>query len=276
VIDALSFFGHYPFRKLFIEDLDELIKFMSSKGFQELYVAYLPSLFYRDPLEANRIAREICEKSPGKTRSLRISLLAGYNPSYLPVNKSFIEKIIDPLYKAYILAPAYHGFKLSSRETLRFIEYMCSIDKRIVILDLLEDIREMHRAYIFRYLIKEDHLYQFVKNLDEICSRKILLASFRYDLLRKYLDKISEKELFVDVSSDTLYGYQYDRVKELVDLLGEDLLLLSTKTPISYPEAAVFRVYYSEISDSAKEKILRRNAIYFYGKWDYLWSQQET
>jgi hypothetical protein len=266
VIDALSFFGHYPFRRLFIEDLDELIKFMSSKGFQEIHVAYLSSLFYRDPLEANRIAREIFDKTLEKTRSVEISLLAGYNPGYLPVNKFFIEKIIDPFYKAYVLAPAYHGFKLSSRETLRFIDYMCGIDKKIVILDLLEDIREMHRAYILRYLIKEDHLYQFLKNLDETCSRKILLSSFRYDLLRKFLDKISEKELFVDVSSDTLYGYQYDRVKELVDSLGEDLVILSTKTPISYPEAAVFRVAYSDISDSAKEKILRRNAIYFYGK----------
>ncbi len=266
MIDALAFFGQYPFRKLFIEDLVDVVSYLMKKGFEKIYVAYISSLFYRDPLEANRIAEKIFREAIDKVSIPRTYLLAGHNPSYLPTNKFFLEKLLDPVYKAYIIAPAYHGFNIGSRDTIRFIEYMCGENKRVVILDLLEDLREMHRGYILRFLIKKGQFEQFLRSIDKICGRKILLSSFRYDLLRDYLGKISDLEIYVDVSSDTLYGYQYDRVRELVSSLGEDLVLLATKTPISYPEASLYRVIYSDLPSGAKEKILWRNSIDFYEK----------
>ena len=264
MIDALSFFGSYPFRRLFAESLAEVATHMRSKGFKKIYLINFSSLFYRDPFKANRIALNIYRRERENIKDVEIDLLGGTNPSYVAINNIDIEEIVEPYFRAYVMSPAYHGFRLDAKGSIKLVEDLCSQGRKIVILDLLEDIREMHRAYKLIYMVKDEHLERFLRNIDKICGKKILLASFRYELLKNNLARISDLELYVDTSSDTLYGYQYDRVRELVDSIGEDLVVLATRTPIAYTEAAVFRVIYSDIADSAKKKILYDNALKYY------------
>ncbi len=264
MIDALSFFGSYPFRRLFTESMAEVASHMRSRGFKKIYLIYFLSLFYRDPFEANRAALNIYRMKRRNIKDVEIDLLGGINPSYITIDKVNIEEIVEPHFKAYVMSPAYHGFRLDARGSIKLVEDLCSQGRKVIILDLLEDIREMHRAYKLIYMVKDEHLKSFLRNIDKTCGKKILFASFRYELLKNNLARISDLELYVDTSSDTLYGYQYDRVRELVDSIGEDLVVLATRTPIAYTETAVFRVIYSDITGSAKKKILYDNALKYY------------
>lgn len=151
MIDALSFFGSYPFRRLFAESLAEVATHMRSKGFKKIYLINFSSLFYRDPFKANRIALNIYRRERENIKDVEIDLLGGINPSYITINNIDIEEIVEPYFRAYVISPAYHGFRLDAKGSIKLVEDLCSQGRKIVILDLLEDIREMHRAYKLIY-----------------------------------------------------------------------------------------------------------------------------
>lgn len=263
MIDALSFFGPYPFRRLSPGDLAGVAEVLARHGFRRAYVLYLPSLFYRDVYEGDREALELYRGSSGRL-VIDTRLLAGINPVYTPLDKRSVEALVDGLFTAYVTSPTYNGYRLDSPAVLRSIERLCSEGARVVLIDLLEDLREMHRAYRLRYLVTRDVFKSFLRKIGVECRRRLMLSSFRYEIIREGIDRVSDLELYVDISSDTLYGYQYDRVRELVEALGPDLLVLSTRTPIAYPTASLYRVLYSEISERDKEKILWQNTERFY------------
>lgn len=266
MIDALSFFGVYPFRRVWPIDIEEVTNLLKKHGFKKIYIAYMLSLFYRDFYEANKEAEENFNKA--KNLAINTILLPSINPDYMPLNKSFLKDLLEnKFFQGYVTAPAYQGYKIDSLKTIRVFERLCEYDKRVIIIDLLEDIREMHRAYKMRHVITKESLKNFIDKIDRICERKILLTSFRYDLLKEVENKISEKEFFIDTSSDTLYGPQYDRIKELTESIGHDLIVLATKTPLTYPSVSIYRVLYSDISDSFKKDILERNILRFYGSY---------
>lgn len=267
MIDSLSFFGSYPFRRIPTRDLKDLIFYLSQKGFSRIYTIRFSSIFYRDPLEGNREALEELRSLRDKfsTHTL-VRLIGGFNPLYIPQKRDLVRRALERDFIAYLVAPAYHGFRLDSRDTLRFIEIAVEENFRVLILDLLEDLREFHRGILFKYLVKRDTFKSFLEKIDKSFSKKIMLASFRYDLVREFSSRIADLEFFVDVSSDTFYGSQYDRVRELVESVGEDLVVLSSRTPLAYPEVSLYRVLYSDIDDSVKKKILYENPLKFYGE----------
>jgi len=267
VIDALAFFGHYPFRRLSPRSLAGVAHYLGSKSFSRIYAACFSSIFYRDPLEGNREALEEFSASRDRIpRGVEVRILGGFNPTYIGPRKELVEKALERGFAAYLVAPAYHGFKIDSKEVLRFLEIAHELGVRVVFLDLLEDPREAHRGYILRYAVKRESFKRFISKLDRSFSREIMLASFRYDLLRENLDRLADLELYIDVSSDSFYGPQYDRLKEVVEAVGEDLVVASTRAPLAYPEASIYRVIYSNINDSSKDRILSRNPLEFYEK----------
>jgi len=265
VIDALAFFGSYPFRRLKLKKLVEVVRHLREKRFEGVYIAHFGSVFYRDPLEGNREALEEYVSSRDEIpKDVSVRVLGGFNPAYIQMKRRFVEEAVSRTFAAYIIAPAYHGFRLDSKEVFKFLDIVYDLGLKVVILDLLEDLREFHRAYTFKYIIKKKHFASFLSGLDKGFRKMIMLASFRYDLLRDSLSRLAELEIYIDISSDSFYGPQYDRVKEVVEAVGDDLVMLSTRTPLAYTEASVFRVLYSDIDSSSKEKILNINAAKFY------------
>ena len=260
MIDVLSFFDEYPFRRLPKTGLGDISRDLCELGFEKIIAVSFKVLFYRDVYEADR---EILERNRDMVKSIKcpkIFIALGANPEYTVFPKDLLK---EKTRRIFVLAPAYQGFRLDSGASIRFLEGIAENESRIIIIDLLEDYREFHRGYRLRYLIKHEYLENFLRRIDRSLSKRVILAGFRYDLLQRVFKEISEKEILVDVSSDTLYGPQYDRVRELVSSVGDDLVVLGTRYPIANPLASVLRVLFSDLSERSKEKILRGNAEKF-------------
>lgn len=255
MIDALCFTGYYPFRKLAISRLSEVVSKLANEGFDHIFVLHLNSLFHRNPWLAND---ELVHESKEVTTRVKVSLIAGVNPEYATTR----ERLVDykNTFKAVLIAPLYHGFKLRGKPVENLLKMLKDLELALVILGYLEDPREMHRAYRPRYRIAVDDLKVFIKYVKDLGYSRVLLSSIPSNTLFPLLSGISDTSIYVDVSSDSLYGPVYDYVKTVVESAGEDLVVFSSKTPLTYTKAVLFKVIYSDISEKAKKKILEENA----------------
>jgi len=93
VIDALSFFGVYPFRRVWPINIEEVTNLLKKHGFKKVYIAYMLSLFYRDFYEANKEAEENFNKA--KNLAINTILLPSINPDYTPLDKSFSKDLLE-------------------------------------------------------------------------------------------------------------------------------------------------------------------------------------
>jgi hypothetical protein len=91
VIDALSFFGVYPFRRVWPLNIEEVTNLLKKHGFKKVYIVYMLSLFYRDFYEANKEAEEHFNKGEESCDQRYSSFI--YNPDYMLLNKVF-QKIL--------------------------------------------------------------------------------------------------------------------------------------------------------------------------------------
>jgi len=259
LIDVLTFSGNYPFRKLLYTKLCDVAKLMLEEGFEIIFNARIESLFYRDFMEANKdLLKEVNELSKQQPNSIQIKPLACFNPDYI-LDRNIINEV-SKSFAGVVIAPLYHGFKLSSKKVSRFLRYASELNLPILILGYLEDIREMHRAYRFRYPLKLDDLKTFLQEVKLFGYEKIVLLSFPYQFLVESSNLIANTSIYVDISSHDIYGGVYDHIKNLVNIFGEDHIVFSSKAPLSYPKAVLFKVLYSDISDKAKRKIVGENA----------------
>ena len=264
MIDALCFTGHYPFRKLSPEKLDEIIVKYKSLGFKAIAIMKFEALFFRDTDIANKIL--LRDLKQVKNKDVKIYPIASLNPLYFVDIKNLIKDYHSNGFKAIDISPPYHGFSLKSRRLINFAIQVLKYNMPLIILNLIEDIREMHRAYKFRYRIKIDELCAFLNEVNtKIKNAKILLASFSSREL-KQVRSLYKGDLFVDISHQYILGQPIDDIKILVELYGEDNVLFSSCFPLKYIHPAIYKVMYSDVNDRIKMKILEINAKRFYGE----------
>jgi len=81
LIDALSFIGHYPFRKLRMEDLNRVINKYVELNFKAIALVRLESLFYRNTNVANKMLLD--DLKSVSSEELKIYPLAALNSDTL-------------------------------------------------------------------------------------------------------------------------------------------------------------------------------------------------
>jgi predicted TIM-barrel fold metal-dependent hydrolase len=258
LIDALSFIGKYPFRKVSASILD-IVRVHEVLGFTDVFIGSFSSLFYRDFNEGNGELLEELARFPREQSSIKIHIVAGVNPTYLSGVRDVCK--LREHYSAILMSPLLHGFDLAARRVLRVVETASKCDLPVLILGYLEDPREMHRAYRFRYRLNVERVKRFLDLLKKSqITPKLALISFPSKLLLEVASELNKLSIYVDVSSDDVYGPIYDYVKLLVDSVGEDLVVFASKAPLTYLKAVLFKVIYADIEERVKEKILVHNA----------------
>jgi len=259
--DPLSFSGVYPFRRLGGQ-LRETCRKLREFGFQETHALGFGSLFYRDVWEGNR---EVLREIEGVRCGIGLNPLAGVNPLYSG-DRVIRAELQDSGFRAAVLAPQYHGFRPQSPRSLRVLALLEELGFPIVLLDSLEDPREWHRAYLFKYSVRVEDLRDFLRQLRlRDFKGKLLLALPRFQLIKDNADLLRALEVYVDVSHDSVLGPPYDQVKWVVENLGEEAVVLSSRSPMAYISALMAKVLHSGIGEEAKLKVLSRNVRKFYG-----------
>jgi len=134
----------------------------------------------------------------------------------------------------------------------------------LIVLNLIEDIREMHRTYRFRYKLTVSEISEFLSEVSKrVKEVKILLSNFATRELRELRSRY-KGDVFIDIAHQYVLGPPVDDVKLLIKLYGEDKVLLSTCFPMKYIHPAVYKVIYSEVDEGVKMKVLELNAKKFY------------
>ena len=262
MIDALSFLGHYPFRKLRVEKLDEVVNKYIKLGFKAIALMKLESLFYRNSRVANReLLRDL---EIVKDRGVNVYPLASLNPEYFVNVKDVVEECCESGFKAIVISPPYHGFKLRSRKAVNFAIQVLDYGLSLIVLNLIEDVREMNRAYKFRYRLTMSEVSDFLNEVNKrVKEVKILLSNFTARELKELRSKY-RGEVFVDIAHQYVLGPPIDDVELLVELYGEERVLLSTCFPMKYIHPTIYKVIYSKVDEGVKMKILELNARKFY------------
>jgi len=258
VIDAFTLTGHYPFRRI-KASLENITGILEKEGFTDIFTVSFGALFYRNFNEGNRELLEEVVKTQLNRGRLRVHLLAGINPFYIS-NISEIKEL-SSRYRAVVISPLYQGFNISSRRVIHIVKTASEANLPVIILGYLEDPREMHRAYRFRYALSSEKVkafFELLRNTRE--ELKVAFISFPFKILSELSSEISKFSVYIDVSSNDVYGPMYDYVKLLVDSIGEDLVIFASKTPLTYLKSILYKVLYSDIEESKKYKILLYNA----------------
>jgi predicted TIM-barrel fold metal-dependent hydrolase len=144
------------------------------------------------------------------------------------------------------------------------LRWAADLGAPVVLLCAVEDLRGAHRAYRFRYRVGERGLAGFLE-LVRRAGARVMLSHAEFNLLEKLAGAIAAASALADVASNTVCGPPFDRVRRLVELLGEDRVALSTGAPLNYPLVPIFKVLYSSVDERAKRKILCDNALKLYG-----------
>ncbi|ABW01736.1 amidohydrolase 2 [Caldivirga maquilingensis] len=257
MIDALCMSGAYPFRYLSMST-EAVASKLASEGFKHCLMFNLTALFHRDPWWANV---EFAREDPKVDCS--IHKLAVFNPDY--EDKLRIREYSRMGYVGFVTSPIYHGYRLMRRSVISNLTEALS-HGAVVILNLLEDLRQMHRAYSFRYRIMLGELSEALKNIvnkgdGEV---KVLLSHFPYNDLAG-LRSLYNGDVYVDFASSQVLGAPYNHVEELVKLYGASRLVLSTGFMMKYPKSSILKLQLSKIQDKDKEAISSVNAGRLYG-----------
>jgi len=263
LIDALTFTGSYPFRRV-RAGIEDVVNVLRPEGFTDIFTLRFEALFYRDFNEGNKDLLNEYRGRDWSEHGVRVHLLAGLNPFYISsINE--IKNILED-FKAVVLAPLYQGFNISAKRVINIVRAANNPNLPVIIFGYLEDIREMHRAYRFRYSLGIDNVKEFLELLKKSCSdARVALISFPFKTLSALANELSKLSVYIDVSYEDIYGPMYDYVKALVNMVGEDLVIFASKTPLTYVKSVLFKALYSEISSDAKTKILKHNAKKFFG-----------
>jgi len=256
IVDALAFLGLHPLRGSGTESPVELERALQRAGIEKAYVVGLESLFRRNPWLANELQARRLTSSRGLTP------LAGVNPLYT-VDRERLEWLRELGFKGLVVAPLYHGFNSRSATVGRLLRWAADLGTPVILLCTLEDLRGAHRAYRFRYRVGEKELAGFLEHVKRAGAR-VMLSHAEFNLMEKLAGTIKAAGAFVDVASNTVYGPVYDRVRALVELFGEDRVVLSTGAPLNYPLVPIFKVLHSGVDGQAKRRILCDNAQEFY------------
>jgi len=257
IVDALAFLGVHPLRGSGTESPSELERELQRAGIGKAYVVGLESLFRRNPWPANELhARRLAS-------SRILTPLAGVNPLYA-LDREQLERLLELGFKGLVLAPLYHGFSPRSAAAGRLLKWAADLGAPVILLCALEDLRGAHRAYRFRYKVGERELAGFLERAERAGAR-VMLSHAGFNLVEKLAGAVKAAGALVDVASNTVYGPVYDRVRALVELFGEDRVVLSTGAPLNYPLVPIFKVLYSSVDWQVKRKVLGFNALKFYG-----------
>jgi predicted TIM-barrel fold metal-dependent hydrolase len=257
MIDALCMSGSYPFRHLTMSTR-AVAERLASEGFRECFMFNLTALFHRDPWWGNLdFTREETEAD------CRVHKLAVFNPDY--EDRVRVREYVKMGFVGFVTSPIYHGYRLTGRRVLGNLAEALN-NGALVILDLVEDPRQLHRAYAFRFRLRLGELSDALRRLSSGIEGevRILLSHFPYsDLVN--LRNLYSGPVYVDLASSQVLGAPYSHVEELVKLYGSSNVVLSTGFMMKYPKSSVLKLQLSKIPDEDKGKIANLNAHRLYG-----------
>ncbi len=251
-IDVNCLWGSWPFRKLYKNRFEDLLKIHSETGIGGGYVSCMNSIFYNDPFEGEADLHEILQGSGAYRQLLTV------NPT-LPAYESDVEKGVERFgVKGVRIYPGYHNYRLDDP----CMEGLCALLRKyrlpLMLTMRLEDER-LDYLYLPRRIAVPDELLKFAGSVRDI---PILIMNLRYGEILSCEDAIrNQPNLYIDTSGikDPVAS-----LEEITKHIGDRKILYGSQYPLNALKSTLYEVTMAEIPRESKDRILYRNADDFF------------
>jgi len=253
IIDSCTYIGHWPFRKLICETLDEVASLAEKNGITHILTSNLNAIFYIDPMEGNRELIEQCRAYTGKVTVLPFAVI---DPTYIEWERD-LRECADMGFKGIQLVPQYHGY---SPERAAPLYRLCARLGLAVKIDTgFENIRQRAKNDV-HFDLTPDEIAALIETCDDVTTVVSMLQTMSLGRLGEIIN--ARDNVFANiVYLDSFTNGQLEA--GLKDYTSKKLCF-GTQSPFRYAEPQFVKLFASDgigvaLDDNARENILATN-----------------
>lgn len=251
IIDANTYIGHWPFRRLRYNTVEGLVKLMDRCGVDKTVCGSINSVFYKDCQEGNEELAEDVDEYPE-----RIIPFATVNPAYVAWREDLERSVKDLGMKGLRIYPLYHNYSLADPRLGELLKEAAALRVPVEIPLRIVDVRQRHWMDVTRTLTL-DEVAGLVKAYPE--NHFILLNGIGYE--KTQFAEMKQNNYRIEISRLTVLLTK--TIPRLIETLGASKLVFGTGMPFSYPEPALLKMELLEAGLEVKEAIYWRNLAEF-------------
>jgi hypothetical protein len=223
-------------------------------GIGRMVMGSVPAITYVSPQPANEaLARELA--ALGDAGIISAAVL---NPAY-PGAERDLRRCADLGFGALKLYPTYHGFDLTSHETVRLADLATERGWPVLVVARIEDERHHHPLMQVPALAIEQAI-TFARN---VSAAQVVLCAGTAPEVTSFLQGVHHDRATAEVS--WIKG-PLNAIEDLVGHVGHERLLFGSHAPFIYPQVSVAKVAEAFISEEQKAAILHGNAARVLGR----------
>ena len=253
IVDANTWIGHWPFRRIRLADAAGLGQLMARTGTDVALVSPLSGPFYLDPLTG---VEEMLEDEGWD--GARMRPLAVVNPHFPGWREDLRTMATDMGCVALRLIPNYHDYSLYSDEAVQAAQAATDLGLPVVVTVRMHDERSHHRRIYMPPVPVED--IRFLMRM--VPQGRYLLSQVTF---WEAAGLLSEMDLVADAGWEMSYKPPAFVVERVVREHGAEHLLYGSGAVLQYPESLMLPVKEAPISTADRAAILGGNACRLFG-----------
>ena len=259
IIDTCTYTGHWPYRKLPCETLNEITAKAEKRGTTHIICTNLSAIFYIDTMEGNREFYEELKNYEGNVKVIPVAVI---NPNYIEWERDMIE-CKEMGFMGIALYPMYHGYNL--KDDIAKKAYKLAGDLGLFVkLDAgFENIRQRHPLDSFCDL-KGEEITELLKcdyRVTTIIGSTFLNPSGTMGLTDDVrVEALKRDNVFFNmIYADSYLGGSFEN--HLRDFTPEHLVY-GTQAPFRYMEPQLIKMFTIDaLDDEARDKIFYKNLL---------------
>ncbi len=247
MIDCNCFAGPWPFRALPAAAPTEVAALLLDAGFSQVLVSPLEALFFEDPQVANeRLAALLPAGDP-------LLLCAVVNPTLANWERSRAAAHRELGAKAVKLHPNYHAYAAGDAPTRALLEAAARAGLPVVIQLRMQDTRSQHPLC----KIPDASAEAALEAAAAVPAARVVLGGIRFGEVTALAARIRAlPNVWVDLSQVE----HADGLRQTVEAVGADRLLLGTHAPLFNVRSALLKLDEGLLNDNERAAITRGNA----------------
>ncbi len=252
ILDVNAYLGPWPFRRLRYNTPEGLTKLMEKAKIDLAVVSSASSVLYRNCQEGNL---ELHEAIRGHED--RLIPFACINPNYAGWREDLQYCADEMKVKGLRLHPNYHDYDLSGENATALIQEATKRGLPISLPLRMEDERQSH--WLVKVLGVPVH--QIIEAINRSSEATFILTYIHFQEAEQIINACPKRQNFlIETTSHYLLGAYPNHLQTLIDKMGVHRILFGSGIPLKYPQAALLKVKYLQVSEKEKGKILGENA----------------
>jgi len=250
IIDASTYIGHWPFRRLRHNTAEGLISLMDRNGIDKAVVSSINAVFYKNCQEGNEeLAEEI---EPYRDRLIPFATL---NPKYVAWREDLERCVEDLGMRGLRLYPVYHKYGLLERESSELLREAARMRLPVELPVTLVDPRQHHWLDVDTGL----PLNQVLEAADRYRENVFIILNAKTvsPIIERKGAAAPPRNVYVEMSR--LSAVLNKSIQAVISRLGVERVVFGTGMPFHYAKPALLKMEILDIKEEEKEAIYWKN-----------------